>query len=373
MEKCYYNGKIIYAIDYKEDYEKLKEIKFASRNKELTCFGCGKTVFFQDYHDRAKHFARQQSEEMSNCDYHKYEQTCKKRSPIWKESKNVLFNHFREFDLCDVDMDEKIIPNHWTDIIITFSDNEKHAIEIIDTKIDIKSLQNVIDEYKLKNINSTWFILDQINNIKLEKDAHFIKRMQLNEFDDLIIIDKDDLAMAIYKFDKTIYKYQNREGYHNFNTNIFSYPFNLEQLKISDKQILVEGFDDKYQKWLDNRTQYFLKADVKPVIKMEPDHKIKRHQINISENNKVQNENSSFSKIKHLYNNDEKIIEKNVIYELGLLLKGNNYAKNTLLELMKFNVNYVRVIKEMRIKYRDTNEIYIKLITKIIDDYNLVN
>lgn len=385
MEKCLFNGEILYACDYKK-YDNHKKFKLASERKELSCIECGEIVNFQDYTKRSKHFAHLPGT-AKKCDYNEYAKILRKRSSVWKESRELLFNHFRIFSDYKIDLENKIIPNHRTDITITSNKDNIIAVEIVDTNMKIESFQNILSQYKEMNIKSTWFMIDKvINNTKFEYNLEFIKRFQLNELQEnsLIIIDKETQDMAIYRHDNFEYKYKNKEGQHHFNTNIFQYKFNLNNLKIKDNRILIDGFDIEHQKWLDKRNQELTENDqvIKKIEEIIPqknnlelsftDHNYLNNQIN--NNNPIKNK-LDYANIKRQYNTNLKVIEKNIIYELDLIIDGNQYAKNMILKMMEFNKNYITVINIIKreLDKHIYNENYLKLINEILQDWEEKN
>lgn len=75
MEKCLYDGKVLYAYQVLRDFEFEQKIR---KCQTLTCCDCGASVFFRHGKQRAECFAHRHKEECRYGDY------CKKQSDIFK-------------------------------------------------------------------------------------------------------------------------------------------------------------------------------------------------------------------------------------------------------------------------------------------------
>lgn len=75
MEKCLYDGKVLYAYQVLRDFEFEQKIR---KCQTLTCCDCGASVFFRHGKQRAECFAHRHKEKCRYGDY------CKKQSDIFK-------------------------------------------------------------------------------------------------------------------------------------------------------------------------------------------------------------------------------------------------------------------------------------------------
>ncbi len=352
MEKCLHKSNMIYASDINVKYKAADKIKIASENGELFCYGCGQNVIFRSGTKRIAHFAHKSGEAIK-CDYDEYDKQCRKRLPIWRDSKDIIFNQLRKNKDYNIDKDVRIVDKYWTDLVITFKDEDQLAIEIDDKTLNRTKLQHKVDTFQLRNIDVTWFIIDDIKYYQYEKNFNHIVRVRVNESKDnnVFMIDKDNLSiMAIYK----LYKDEN----HSY-PNIFMYQFNIEQLSIIDKEINIEGFEQEYKKWI-----------------IERDNRIEKDRNKFNNNNIIRKEwkdNEHKIKINRVYHSNKNVIKKNIEYEMFLINNGNQYAMNMILDLMKFNKYYVEVVNELYESYRQSNNPNTELLEKIINHWENLN
>jgi hypothetical protein len=264
LERCVFQNKSIYATDLTVEFAKEKLIREAGRNNQLFCYGCKHSVIYKRGEIRKAYFAHKIL--YNECDYDKYSMFCQKRSQDWKNLKELIYSHFLSlYPEASVEKSEKLIQHHWTDVSITFDEGKKFAIEIDDKSMASKKMSEICLAYKNQNITSDWVVLDKITDLHFDSEAYYIKRARLNESanNSLIVVDKDDFSIGIYKLDTNKYIYSGTFTDHSFGSNIFWCKSSVEKLFLNDYGLSVEGFDDKFRLWLNGRKEEFETADIK--------------------------------------------------------------------------------------------------------------
>ena len=125
MEKCLYDGKVLYAYQVLRDFEFEQKIR---KCQTLTCCDCGASVFFRHGKQRAECFAHRHKEECRYGDY------CKKQSDIFKFIQRQLAPIMEKIATkhgFQLEEDVVIIQDHYTAFVIKTS-SKKYAVDIID-------------------------------------------------------------------------------------------------------------------------------------------------------------------------------------------------------------------------------------------------
>lgn len=323
MEKCVYKGKVIYAINVKEkgvNYD--FEIKEAGKNGLLKCCGCEQEVIYKKGDIVIPYFAHKPGNDRY-CDFYEFTKFCNRMSSEWKELKQKIYNHFKENCLnYEVVQNARITPKHWSDISLTYKDGKNIIIEIDDKNIKAKKMNSIMYEYDENNIDVYWIVVDQMlySNIK-EEDLSVAKRFQINNSKEnkLIIVDKYDLSkFALYKFNN------------NYN-DLFCYKFSLDQMIIKNDKLIIDGFDEEYNKWLDNKENE--KIEQKK-LKIKKEEEYNKRIIDLLEN-------TYWDKKKYLKFCDEGIIN------------GNRFSKDCLIEKLKLNceIRDINILKDINFYY----------------------
>lgn len=134
MEKCLYDGRVLYAYQVLQNFDFEQEIRSCHA---LTCCDCGEPVFFKHGKQRAECFAHYKRE---NCKYGEY---CSKQSNIFKHTQRELYAPLqriakkRGFTL---EEDVILIHDHYTAFVLK-SESVKYAIDIIDTAVTSATLE----------------------------------------------------------------------------------------------------------------------------------------------------------------------------------------------------------------------------------------
>lgn len=265
MYKCLYNGKIIYAIDVAKKFIDETEIRNSSKNNLLVCgdIDCKQLVTFKRGEHKKAHFAHRKSD--IKCDYENY---IKGKPSYYLDIKNKIFTHFRE-SLCDckVDMDIKIISNHYTSILIETISKKLIAIEFGDKKTSSTYMQSLTEKYNAKNITVDWLILDiRVDKLK-EKDAYQIKRDRINNSKNKVafVLDIPTHEIIAYRLDDTEYSKKYGSIFFEYNNYLWNEKIRIEDITINDFGLYSKKVDEAFEKFKDK-------------ISSEIDNKIKEHE-----------------------------------------------------------------------------------------------
>lgn len=142
MEKCLYDGKVLYAYQVLRDFEFEQKIR---KCQTLTCCDCGASVFFRHGKQRAECFAHRHKEKCRYGDY------CKKQSDIFKFIQRQLAPIMEKIATkhgFQLEEDVVIIQDHYTAFVIKTS-SKKYAVDIIDyaaTSSTLEKRKNLYEE-----------------------------------------------------------------------------------------------------------------------------------------------------------------------------------------------------------------------------------
>lgn len=181
MINCLYNGEIICAGEYigKDDkigVERIEELKILSKENKLFCvdYDCGENIIFCHGSIKGSYF-RHKSGKAGSCEYSKH---ASERSKF-QETKVKLYNHFKKAGL-KVNIDDKIIDNHWTDLSCEFSNRRKIAIEIIDRHTGGLRWNEVHDRYHKAGIPDIWILQTEVSQEDNLLDMYFTEMLQID-------------------------------------------------------------------------------------------------------------------------------------------------------------------------------------------------
>ena len=264
MEKCLYNGKVLYASEVLQDFEFEKEIRKCST---LVCCDCGASVFFRHGKQRAECFVHRHKEECRYGDY------CKKQSEIFKCAQKELYAHLRriaENHAFEFEEDTMIIPEHYTAFVLR-SPVVSYAIDIIDCVATTATLDKRRNTYSQAGY--------QYLQITVDKDAEqepFSERTMaylpvkfaLNESLNhaALIIDKEQKTWSMYLLDKTDMSIKTGLIPYELQVDTFAMSVSLDDLDIdesgfyttSSKNAFIDfckARKQAYDEWSDEQKQ----------------------------------------------------------------------------------------------------------------------
>jgi hypothetical protein len=243
VDKCLSNGEIIRVFEIVKDKEKEADIKNQGRCRKLICadLDCSEPVIYRKGNKTAR-FSHLKS--TPNCAYDKYDSDMPDEI---RKLKLSVFERLNEIG-CNLAIDIKILPNHYTPIIIKLENGKNHAIEFAGKNISANKLQELKKSYNDCNLSVEWITVDSLSMLENEKDANNIKRFQLNESENhtAILYDKDTAGLAVISFDEN--EYQD-------SSNMFVHKFSVAGLIFSEGNLSALDFKENFDKWIEKRSE----------------------------------------------------------------------------------------------------------------------
>ncbi len=208
MEHAIWKDKMISASEIAEDFQIENSVRTASRNKELQCPdpGCKQPLIKYCHGDvKEAYFAHVNH---GACDYAAFD---KETTPVVRFIQQKLYEHFKELGY-DVQQEVKILPHHYTHLLVTFEDGDRLALEIGTQQITKNTADNLAKKYQNQKIPFRWIIIGDPRERVEEGHVCFIKRQQLNESanGDLFIINETGTAVAQCRLFNEPYIYKDR-------------------------------------------------------------------------------------------------------------------------------------------------------------------
>lgn len=179
MLKCKLNGKVIFCKDYigyddDNAVEKILELKSYSKEGRLTCCDedCSNPVVFCHGEQKGSYF-RHQKGYVEQCQYNKY--SAERQG--FDKLKILLSKQFSEQGL-RVDVDAKLLPNHWTDVAVTFPSGKTVAIELTDRRFGGTDCISYHSLYEKMGIADVWIIQTEPSKQERLRDMYVTDMMQ---------------------------------------------------------------------------------------------------------------------------------------------------------------------------------------------------
>lgn len=253
MEKCLYNGNVLYAYEVLRDFGFEQEIR---KCPSLTCYDCGASVFFRHGKQRAECFVHRHKEE---CRYGEY---CKKQSDIFRYVQREFADHLQRIAVnrgFQIEEDVVIIPEHYTAFVL-HGPSRSFAIDIIDCITTAATLEK---RKKFYEQNGYWYLQITVDkNAEIapfyERDmAYFPVKFALNQSlnNTALVIDKEHRDWCIYILDKA----QLSEKGYNIPTSLFedtlALKISLDDIDIDDRGFFTINSTEKFIGFCKRRKQ----------------------------------------------------------------------------------------------------------------------
>lgn len=254
MEFALWNGKKISASDVSKDYSFETQVRHIS-NKELFCPdpNCGNPILKYCHGDKKDaYFAHICNE---NCDYGDYDKNTPSNIKVVCKS---LYNHLSALGY-NVQMEVKILPHHYTHILLTNDNGEQFAFELGNQRTSEKFIQKINSEYAKLNISVQWIVIDSLSTPDSESRVYYLKRHILNESMNnvLIIIEPETFRVGQYKIDENRYFISGREVQSPNYKKVYEKVDSLNALVFEKNEITFESFIENYSVWLDKKMRKF--------------------------------------------------------------------------------------------------------------------
>ncbi len=255
MENAIWNGEYIMASKIAKDYEKEKSVRKASGRKELLCPDpeCKNKILRYCHGEKKQpYFAHINNQ---HCDYAVFDS---QNTNLTKTIRAILYEQFTSQGY-NVKPEIKILPHHYTHLLIELNVNNKIAIEITTQHISANQIDNLTNEYRKLGIPVKWIVIGDATHPVKESETFFIKRYALNESEnkDLIVVNWDGKTASQYKTDESEYIYKGREIHSRNYPETYSEIKPIENLTIENEELSFRGFHDRYRDWHDKKTKAF--------------------------------------------------------------------------------------------------------------------
>ena len=267
MQKASWNGQSLYAYEVAEDFDFETVIRKASVRKQLLCEdpGCKTPIVrYCNGGEKEPFFAHLIN---SGCDYCKYEKKSASTIPIMKKVAQILKSKGY-----NIDIENKLIPGHITQITADLDLNNKVAVDFISRQKGVFEIEGIAREYTLRNIDYTFVVADDSLILKDETRAFFAKRYALNKYN-LLMISFDGSKVKQIALDVNNYGiYKNRRCVFplEYQSDYFAIARMTDCLVFENNHLTTPKFEKLFTEWLQEKKDFYEKWK-KQVDKAEED------------------------------------------------------------------------------------------------------
>lgn len=265
MDTCLWNGRVYNALEVANDYELEKVIRAASRSRMLRCPDkeCKSPILkYCNGEKKGAYFAHISNNDC--CDYAIYDNGMTAQI---RNVKKALFGALSGQGH-KVQMDVKLISRHYTNILITYSDNNsKLAIELVGINYKVDRVRSLEREYNKEGISVKWIVVDESLRSIREDGTYSIKRYLLNESisQDLLVVCENCTDVGQYKL------YEFCESIGRFEVKkkcVIPYRTIISNIKITEDNLELIGFESYVDECVETKRQTIL-SDLQNKIKAE--------------------------------------------------------------------------------------------------------
>lgn len=255
MENAIFNGMKYTATEISKSYDLEKCIRKASGRQELRCpdLACSAPVLRYCHGEiRNPFFAH-----FTNCacDYAKFdrENTC-----LMRKVQRAIYEHLTSCGV-NVQMEVKLLPHHYTHLLLLMSNGKKIAIELGTQKTPVNKIDVVSEQYKRLSIGVKWIVISDNKVLVKENETYFIKRYLLNEskWKDVLILNWEGTEVTQYIVDPNEYSYNGIKIQSANYPKIYSESKALSELTLENGEVTIGGFYFRYNVWLGKKKRAF--------------------------------------------------------------------------------------------------------------------
>ena len=258
MEHAKWKNEILSASDIAKDYILEKSVREASNRGALRCPDpeCQQPILKYCHGDIKEAYFSHKSH--GACDYAVFD---KETTPVVRTVQRLLFTHFQTAGL-QVEQEIRLLPHHYTHLVITQDNGNKLAIEIGTQRTTLWHVQKIADQYSKQQIPVTWIIIGFPEETVEETHSCFIKRHQLNESEtgDLFIINAEGDKIAQCRLDPNHYCLDGVEITSKNYPRVYQRMAPLGGLTVTNGQLEINGFNCVYENWLSRKKARFDEA-----------------------------------------------------------------------------------------------------------------
>lgn len=253
MDKCLYNGEIIYASDVaKEGIDYETEIR---KSNQLICCDpeCKGHIIYKSGKIKVAHFAHKSGN--THCYYNNY---ASKMSKLFKDIRDTVstrLRHITDTINYQTDIDVRISKNYKHITPITVCGTSKFAIDIMRCNRKAAYLDTMREEYKNLDYTPLPIVVEDISNhFNASYDTYFTLRYWLNysKSKTVLIYNENEEHYNLCRLDEDTYSF-NKIIDKELANNVFVQPISISELQLTENGFTVLGFDDMFIKWQTNK------------------------------------------------------------------------------------------------------------------------
>lgn len=254
MENALWNGERLLACEVAGDYYTEKKIRKASYQGELRCPDpeCKSPILKYCHGEiREPYFAHRDKEE---CDYVFFERD----NGVFHGLRLALYEHLRAFGY-DVQMEAKVLKHHYSQLLFTWRDGSRTAVELGTKATNLKDVERINAEYEQGGIEVLWLVVDQPGKSVQEEHTYFLKRFCLNESvnGDLFVLGYDGKSVTQYREDPNVYEIDGKEVVLEEYPDIYECRGYVKDLLFEDGQLKLCGFEEAFEDFLEAKREAF--------------------------------------------------------------------------------------------------------------------
>lgn len=263
-----WNGELLNSDDIAQTEEIETKIRIASKHKELRCKDPNCTAPIVSYKHGAKRGAHFSHINKGNCDYADFD---KNDRFIVREARRLLFQHFTNLGY-DIQCEQKL-PNsrRYCHLIIHIGSRDI-VLQIAQSTTSATDIEAMTKECEKCRYELLWIVLGNSDDFQYEKENYHAMRYTFNHSakNDLLILDIYKREITQTKWDnKTDYTYKGRSmsRYGGQDVHFFREVKNVNELRIINSCLTIEGFDKRFDDWTGAKDTAF--NEMKQRIDME--------------------------------------------------------------------------------------------------------
>ena len=278
MENALWNGqKLIAAEVAKKSYEYEKSVRMASARGELQCpdAECRHRRLCYRNGEKVSAYVAHCELEDGSCDYAAFD---RENTGIIRKTAQRLYHHFREMGYA-VCPEVKLLPHHYTHLVLENCEGIKIALELGSKHMRAPELDYFLKEYQALHMPVQWFFVGNPNTIFQEKQTYFLKRSLLYESENqsLLVIEPDGEQITQFKQDLSDYYFE--EALMVSDHDMFIMQGTIADLIVEDTNIVLKGFTQHYEEYLDEGQQKYM-ASVNKILEQRQQLQKQNAQLN---------------------------------------------------------------------------------------------
>ena len=257
MENGVWKGITYSAFDIAKKYNLEKQIRQASGRKELRCLDTNCVNPELKYCHGEKKGAYFAHISNCSCDYNKFD---KENTPFLRQINRSLYDVLISKGY-NVQIETKIIPHHYSHMLVTLPNQKQVAIELGTEKTTANKISYIASQYENIGIGIKWIVVMNSALPTRDEDSIFLKRHALNETNkkDVLMIDARNNELIQYTIDSNLYEYNGFNMPPKLFSDMYVEKGVISQLEFENDELTIPGFYDRSNSWLEDKQKEFNK------------------------------------------------------------------------------------------------------------------